>query len=148
MTSVYLGGNSILDEYRKYCKKKYSKKFKLIDPITNTRNILNKNKRFNLTVDDVKFKSKKISFDKQFCKILCDEDKRLIRSCDILLAYIKKPTFGTVMEIMYANMIGMKVYVINPGLKLSNDIWLKAHTTEFFNSIDSFFNFLTDQKDI
>jgi hypothetical protein len=56
-------------------------------------------------------------------------DKYEITNCNIFVAYIERPTFGTSMEILHAfNQQTTPIIVINPGLKYQNDLWLKYHS--------------------
>jgi hypothetical protein len=56
-------------------------------------------------------------------------DKYEITNCNIFVAYIERPTFGTSMEILHAfNQQTIPILVINPGLKYANDLWLKYHS--------------------
>jgi nucleoside 2-deoxyribosyltransferase len=63
-------------------------------------------------------------------------DKRAIKKSDIVVAYINKITFGTTMEIHYAySLQDVTIYVINPSNLYSRDIWLRYHTSMFFNDV-------------
>ena len=54
-------------------------------------------------------------------------DKAEIQKCDILVAYIQRPTVGTSMEILYAHMLGTKpIIIINPNGKMLGDLWLRS----------------------
>ena len=55
-------------------------------------------------------------------------DKAEITNCDIFVAYIERPSFGTAMEIMYASMLQTKpILIINPNTSLFNDLWVSYH---------------------
>lgn len=55
-------------------------------------------------------------------------DKAEISKCDIFVAYIQRPTIGTVMEFMYASLLQTKaIFIINPSGSLINDLWVRAH---------------------
>jgi nucleoside 2-deoxyribosyltransferase len=65
-------------------------------------------------------------------------DKAEISLCDIFVAYIQRPTFGTSMEIMYASLLNTKpILVINPNKKYTNDLWLKGHAHLICDSIET-----------
>jgi len=56
-------------------------------------------------------------------------DKSAITNCDIFVAYIERPSFGTAMEIMYASMLHTKpILIINPKGKFIHDLWLNFHS--------------------
>jgi nucleoside 2-deoxyribosyltransferase len=65
-------------------------------------------------------------------------DKKIIESCDFLVAYIKKPSFGTAMEIKHAfDRQNITVFLIDPeGVNLENP-WLTYHSHRMFTSIQS-----------
>jgi len=75
---------------------------------------------------------------------LVDLDKKAIRDCDIFVAYVKKYSAGTMMEIEYAHSIGKPVYVIAKGI-YSTDKWIAHHTTNFFPSIKTCFNYILEE---
>lgn len=63
-------------------------------------------------------------------------DKKAISECDILVAYIQRPSFGTSMEIFYSYSLQSKyVVVINPNKKYYNDLWLRNHCHRMFSSV-------------
>lgn len=69
-----------------------------------------------------------------------EKDKQLIIDSDIVVAYVEEPSFGTVMEIIYAYEQGIPVYLINPNKKHMENFWIKYHSTESFETIDSCFD--------
>jgi len=116
---VYLAGHYFEKEYRRYVSKEYSSHFKIILPI-------------------------EIDY-KKYWKIVVQHDKRQIRRCDIVVVFLRKPTFGTIMEIMYAYMKKKPVYFINPNRMYINDVWVKYHVKKSFFSIDECFQFLIEK---
>lgn len=63
-------------------------------------------------------------------------DKAEIEKCDIFVAYIQRPTFGTAMEIMYASLLNTKpIFVINPNLSLAGDLWIEYHVHKICASV-------------
>lgn len=75
-----------------------------------------------------------------------EEDKELILSCDILVAYIRKPTYGTVMEVIFAYENGIPVLLIDPtdGQVNVKDIWLGYHVSRVFPTIVACFEHILD----
>lgn len=64
-------------------------------------------------------------------------DKAEISNCDVLVAYIQKPSFGTAMEIMYASLLHTKpIFVINPNGMMCGDLWLEAHSHLICSSVE------------
>ena len=114
---IYLSGESNESEYREYVKKNYSF-LDFFDPI-----------------EEADFK---IDNHEQ----IVIRDKLAIEDSDILVAYVRVISFGTIMEILHAWDSQIPVYVINPGGKFIGDIWLKYHTSRFFDTIDKCFDFI------
>jgi len=132
MVRVYLAGNVYATEYRSQVKRDYSHKIEAVDPITENGAIVN-------TTD------KTIKHIKTFDEIV-ENDKALIDTCKILVAYVDKYTAGTMMELIYAFNRNIPVYVIVPqGQNFANDIWIQYHTTKFFFNIDDCFNHILKQ---
>lgn len=122
---VYLAGWSGETEYREYCKKQYGHMMDLVDPMTITRSQI----------------LEKIGIN-GLDTFIVRRDKKLILSCDALLAQITiGSTFGTTIEISFSYENGLPVYVIDSTKKFRSDPWLSFHTTKFFDSIDEFFEF-------
>lgn len=63
-------------------------------------------------------------------------DKKVISNSDIVVAYMQRPSVGTIMEIMYAfNLQTVSVYVINPNERFKKDIWLNYHCHMMFDNV-------------
>jgi nucleoside 2-deoxyribosyltransferase len=63
-------------------------------------------------------------------------DKAEIQKSDIFVAYIEKFSCGTSMEILCAyNQQTIPIFIINPGLNFSNDLWLKYHSHLICNTV-------------
>jgi len=77
---------------------------------------------------------------KQIFPQVVEEDKRYIRECDVLVAFVEEPSFGTVMEIIYAYEQGKPVYIINPNKKHECNFWIKYHATKTYYSISECFD--------
>jgi len=137
MKSIYLAGHSIEFEYRKYCIDNYSDEFVLLDPIGRSLDVLKKN---DWDVD--KIASGEISIADEDIAFIVEEDKKDILKCDYLLAYVKKPTFGTVMEIMYAYEKYIPIIAVNPNGDWKGDIWLKYHACVIVNTLDEAFEYI------
>ena len=123
--TIYLAGYSKESEYRRIVKEKYGELFTLIDPMDFEIEKLAK----TMAVEDASH-------------LVIKRDKEMIMGSDILVAYVNRPSFGTVMEIMFAFMNGIPVYIINENKEWLNDLWLYYHATELFNSIESCFEYL------
>lgn len=124
---IYLAGyNGDLD-YRKEVIEKYGDKINLIDPMT-------------ITFDEV---YSKVNYEVSDIYIV-KRDKRMIDSCDILVAKVDflsegKISIGTYMEIMYAYMKGIPVFLISTFDELLENPWLKFHSVARFNDIEECF---------
>ena len=118
--SVYLSGAAEETKYRASAISMYGHLFNMFDPITE---------------------------HKQDSENLIQLDKEAIKECDIFVAYIKRYSAGTMMEISYAFSIGKPVYVIARG-NFVKDIWINHHTTNFFPSIKTCFNYLIGEYKI
>lgn len=69
-----------------------------------------------------------------------EKDKQLIIDSDIVIAYVEEPSFGTVMEIIYAYEQGIPVYLINPNKKHMMNFWIRYHSTKSFENISDCFD--------
>lgn len=69
-----------------------------------------------------------------------EKDKLLIEESDILVAYVQAPSFGTVMEIIYAFEKGIPVYLINPNKEHMMNYWIRYHSAKFFETISDCFD--------
>ncbi len=118
--SIYVAGCIDEVEYRNEVDE-YKNQFILLDPL-------------------------KIVNQKDDYKYIVETDKELIQySSEILIAYIRKYTCGTIMEIKHAFDVGIPVFVITDDKKFINDKWLKYHTTKFFNTTKSCLKYIEDQ---
>ena len=121
---VYLGGYSQEFEYRELVKKKYGDKIYFIDPI-----MIHKAAETNpLEIPPA--------------------DKLMLLSCHILVVYIRRPSFGTAMEIMFAYMHGIPIILIDPtdDQIAARDIWVANHIDFTFASISSCFDYLLSHQ--
>lgn len=130
---VYLAGHTIEEDYRLTCHVRYGKKLDLVDPL--------KLVEYNWNEIKEKFKD---NFDIYAVR----RDKKLILSCDILVAYVLKATFGTVMEMIFAFENGIPVYLIDPTKIVRNDPWVKFHIRKSFNTIDECMRDIISVKNI
>jgi nucleoside 2-deoxyribosyltransferase len=133
MLKIYLAGNVYETEYRKYVHETYYDTLNIFDP-------LQKIEAGIINIDFSKVFDKTLLFTNEEITKIVECDKNAIIQCDILVAYIKKPSFGTIMEILHSYNNQIPVYVINPEKTFINDVWLKYHTTRFFETIDECFN--------
>ena len=127
--TVYLGGWSQELEYRRIVKEYCGDKVDLIDPMT-------------ITWPEV---NEKIGENCNYVYIV-QRDKKLILQSDILVAYINRLSFGTIMEIMFAYDHGVPVYVICDNDQFLDDAWLLFHSTKQFRKIEDCFNFIMNKK--
>jgi len=136
---AYLAGSTKAENYRSYCHSDPSIKenFILNDPLQNTHKLFEEH---NLCWSDIVTKS--VIIPKPVRQIIVKEDKSLILQSDCVIAYIEQPTFGTVMEIMFAHIWKIPVYVINPSKSHLHDVWLSVHWTAIFNDIDKCFAYV------
>lgn len=119
---VYLSGAAQETEYRQGVKLAYGKFLNLYDPIE--------------MVD-------------QDNPDLVNIDKKAINDSDIMVVFIQRVTFGTVMEIQYAYNLEktIPIYVITSD-KYVEDIWLSHHTSRFFPSIRKCFDFILNDFNV
>ena len=135
MIQIYLAGGAFEVSYRKFAKKEYGHKFKLIDPIAENGAIvdLNLNKIIHNSTE----------------KEIVELDKHLIDNSDILVAYINNYSAGTSMEILYSFEKPMPTYlIVTPGKNFENDIWLKYHSTKIFFGINECFDYIVNQMEL
>lgn len=149
MKTIYLAGAGWAFDYRKECKDKYRKDFELIDPIANSDDLFEAI-GYNMTVSEIfdkEAKTKKDCIPMDVREEIVADDKRCIIRSDYVVAFVEQPTFGTVMEIHFANTLKLPVFVINPELKLIDDVWLSVHTTMFFENVDECFTYIKSLKE-
>jgi len=121
---VYLGGYSRESKYRELVKKDYGDKINFIDPIM-------VHKVGGTDPSEIP-----------------PADKLMILSCHVLVVYIRRASFGTPMEIMFAHTHGIPVILIDPtdDQIASRDIWVSYHIDFTFASISSCFNYLLSHQ--
>ena len=74
-------------------------------------------------------------------------DKAEITKCDIFVAYIERPSFGTAMEIMYTSILGTKpIMIINPNMTLYNDLWVSYHVDTICLNIEDCANHIKTMR--
>ena len=132
-TRVYLAGYSKDLEYRKIVKEKYGnhEKIELVDPMVITWPEVKEN--VPEFVDYI---------------WLIRRDKKLIETCDILVAKIEylpmgEIMIGTLMEVMYAFEKGIPVFLISSAAYIRNNAWLKFHYEDVFDTIEECFDYIT-----
>ena len=131
---IYLAGTTSATEYRTYCKRHCPKNIELLDPLHNTAKLLKDN---NLkSISDI---------GPDVGNKIVKDDKSMIKRSDCIMAWFNYSTVGTTMEIHLAYTLGIPVYVINPRMLMCNDIWLRYHSTKFFSSITSCFDFIVKE---
>ena len=119
---VYLSGSADEKDYRKGVKAVYGKYLNLYDPIEAV-------KPDNPNIVNI--------------------DKEAIESSDIFVAFIRKLSIGTIMEIQFAFNIkkDIPIYVITSD-KYVEDLWLSHHASRFFPSIRSCFDFILNDFNV
>jgi len=118
---IYLSGAIGETLYREIATTLLGERFEIVDPIA---------------IND----SKVLTYQE-----IVEKDKLLIDGCDVLFVYIRTPSYGTVMEILYAWERKIPVLVITDGDQ-ADQIWLKYHTTKFFTTFKEAENYLDDMK--
>lgn len=117
MVRVYLAGCTDEIEYRKEAKEKYGNEFDLVDPM-------------ETIPDDIREIPKR--------------DFELIDSCDCILAYINKASFGTAMEILYSYENFILCVIVNPDLRFKFDPWIFNHCKFVTYDLENGFNYIRD----
>jgi len=79
-------------------------------------------------------------------KKIVEDDKGMILASDVVVAYVQMFTAGTMMEIEFAYSNNIPVYVITDNSAISDDIWVKYHTTLFFSSIGNCFAYMRNER--
>lgn len=128
---VYLAGHTEETVYRAQALKYYTQVY-IFDPLTEIEEGI-------IGIEDHD------EFTNEQIEKIVNEDKHAITECDILVAYITKFTCGTCMEILHAWNHTIPILVINPSYTLKNDVWLKYHTSKFFDNVDECFKFIIDE---
>jgi len=132
--TIYLAGHNKDLEYRKFIKIKYWNEINILDPMINT---------FEEVYEDIGEELSDI--------FLVRRDKKMIDQCDILIAKVEylpegEISIGTYMEIMYAYMKGIPVFLISSTNSLLENPWLKFHSTGRFNSAKECFEFILSKE--
>jgi nucleoside 2-deoxyribosyltransferase len=127
---VYLAGWSNDVNYRKEAIEKYGNLFDFVDPMCITWEEVNQN--VNKNVNEI---------------WLVKRDKKLIDSCEILVAHLEYLQYGeimigTLMEIMYAYDHGIPIFLISSEDKILNNAWLRFHYKKGFKNVEECFNYL------
>jgi len=120
---IYLAGHSEETEYRKEAHQKYDTDFDMVDPLLLTWKKLDES---NIAKDCYHI-------------YIVTRDKKLILSSHIVVAYVMKCTWGTCMEIEFAHMNEIPVFLIDPTKEVRKDSWVKFHINKVFDSIDECF---------
>jgi nucleoside 2-deoxyribosyltransferase len=134
MLKIYLAGESNEKEYRRIAIRKYSRDLNLFDPMSKIEANLPGN-------EPIKNEQGKRYSDSQI-KYIVEEDKQALQSCDLVVAYIRKWSCGTIMEVITAWNCNIPVYVIDPTTKFRDDPWLRYHSNRFFNDEEACFNYI------
>ena len=68
---------------------------------------------------------------------IVENDKKLILSSHVLIAYVEKFTCGTCMEILFSYQNKIPVYLISSISSIRNDVWIGVHVHKITESIDT-----------
>jgi len=120
---IYTAGCTEEIEYRRIVHESYDQYFDIVDPLTLTWKKLDES---NI--------SKNL-----YHTYIVTRDKKLILSCHVLVAYVKKCSWGTTMEILWAHSNGIPVFLIDPTKQVRKDGWVEFHVSKVFDSIDECF---------
>ena len=107
---IYLAGTYSVTNYKDDIVKGYGHIFDFIDPF---KEVDHSNSHDYIVRSDLKY----------------------INLCEVFIAYIEYPTFGTSMEIKFASDLGKLVIVVTPEKKFHNDPWLYIHATKIYSSL-------------
>lgn len=136
MLKVYLSGHTKETDYREYTIQKYGNKFDMFEPL---RDVEAKLKLDNM--ENIRLGIEQLDYDNVVK--LVDIEKNVIKyNINVLVAFMKVYSAGTIMEILEAYNASLPVYVIDPTKRFRNDIWIRYHTNTFFNTIDNCFDWL------
>jgi len=114
--SIYLAGAGDEAAYRAYAVNQYGDYYNLVNPMTSKMHT-------KLILDDP---GNEMSANKR-ANLIVPDDKRLIESCNYVLAFMVRYTAGTCMEILFANSMYKPVIVIDPYGKFCKDLWIIYH---------------------
>jgi len=137
MLKVYVAGSVYEKDYRAQVAREYSEVLNIFDPLKEIEaGVLNVDIS---KVDDLKT----IPFGDDEIKKIVELDKAAIDTCDIVVAYVRRYSAGTIMEILHAWNNQTPVYlIVEKDSQFEKDVWLKYHTTKFFYSIKSCFDYI------
>lgn len=79
--------------------------------------------------------------DRILARQIVEEDLKDISMSDGLVVFFDMPSVGTSMEIVYANMMGKPIVVVNASGKVVSP-WLLHHTTAIVSSLKEAANYL------
>lgn len=74
-------------------------------------------------------------------KTIVRRDLRLIKKSDILIAYLPYPSIGTSMEIIFAKMNNLTVYII-AGKEIIKHPWLLYYGDKIFRNFEELIHYL------
>jgi len=142
MKTIYLAGYGGEFNYRETCLEKWGDKFNFIDPMKASEEIFQRH-GWNHTIEEVI--KNNLAMPLEIRVDVVNNDKQCISVSDILLVYLKRKTFGTIMEIMFAYMKEKPIHVINPGMTFLSDVWLSVHATMLWPNLDQCMNYLINE---
>jgi diadenosine tetraphosphate (Ap4A) HIT family hydrolase len=77
--------------------------------------------------------------ESDFDQFLVETETEYLKCCDLILADVSIPDWqyvGTLMEIAYANILGIPVIAVIGSSKIGSRRWLKAHVSEFAHDME------------
>ena len=69
----------------------------------------------------------------EFAEELVARDKEWIEECDVVLVNASEPSWGTAMEVLYAESVGSQVVAFTDAESISP--WLRVHATAIFGTL-------------
>jgi len=134
MLKVYLAGSVHEKEYRAQVAKDYSGRLNIFDPMKEIEPDI-----IEMDPNDVE-DLKAVIFTPEQKKQIVEQDKEAVATCDIVVAYVRKFSAGTIMEVLHAWNHQIPVYtIVEPGSQIEHDVWLTYHTSKLFYDIESCF---------
>jgi len=141
MVRVYLAGAIEETGYRTAATDKYSNLVTIVDPLVEVEAII-----IQSDLADVIMKKRKLTKEEK--DKIVEQDKACIDTCDILVAYVRKYSAGTMMEILHAWNCQKTIYLIDPTGNFREDVWIDSHVTRAFDSIEDCFDFIVESSEI
>ena len=87
----------------------------------------------------------KQSWSDEACEAIVDMDLEMIRKCDGLLVFLSSNAalIGTSMEVQFAHMLNMKIFIITTNYQFHP--WIRTYATRIFNNVTEFKKYLKQE---